>query len=425
MHLLVTVLLVTFFAFILIGTPIVISIGFASTLAILTDGSYDLVLVAQRMFVSLDSFSLLAIPLFILAGDLMLLGGISKRLIRLAESFLCWSRGSLAYVTVVASAFFGAISGSAPATTAAIGSMMYNEMKEKGYNLDFSALLAAFAGTLGVIIPPSIGLVVIGTQTGTSVTKLFMVSAVAGVLLAVAYCFASKLSIAKSTSQMPVKKVSGKEVWDSFKDAIAGIVSPLIILGGIYSGMFTATESAVIAVVYSLIVGIFVYRELNPKVIVDCVIKSALTSSMVLILISVASLYSWLLTVGGTAMQIKNFVLSLNLTPLLFLVVASLIYLLLGMIIEGIPIIVLTAPILFPIAVALGIDPVLFGVITMLNIAYGNVTPPFGLCLFVASGFSKRNIIDMAKKGVFLYSIGMAMIILFCAFPGIIMWIIK
>ena len=359
----------------------------------------------------------------ILAGDLMLHGGISKRLINLALSLLGWMKYSMAYVTIVASAFFGAISGSAPATAAAIGSMMQGEMEKDHYDPDFAAFLGAISGTLGIIIPPSIALVVFGTGTGTSVTKLFIASAIGGIIIALVYCLTAKLSLRKQTQiQAHFSRIDPKNVWAAVKDAFAGIFSPVIILGGIYTGVFTPTEAAVIAVLYSLLVGFLVYRELTVKKMVESVVNSAVTSGMVLILVATASLFSWIMTAAGTGTMLQELVLSIHLNKVTFFLLVNVIYLILGMIMETIPIILLTSPIFLPIAVMLGIDPIHFGVVTVFNLAFGIVTPPFGMNLFVASGYSKRSLVGMVRKGGYYYVIGFALILVLSLCPQLIMW---
>ena len=416
-------LFAVFFALLLLGFPIAWSIGISSLVSILIKGDLALVLIPQRLFVATDSFTLLAIPFFILAGDLMLQGGISKRLINLALSLLGWMKYSMAYVTIVASAFFGAISGSAPATAAAIGSVMQEEMEKDHYDPDFAAFLGAISGTLGIIIPPSIALVIFGTGTGTSVTKLFIASGVGGVIIALVYCLTAKLSLRKEESIKPhFSKIDWKEAGTALKDSFAGIFSPIIILGGIYSGVFTPTEAAVIAVVYSLIVGFFIYKELTVKKTITCIVNSAVTSGMVLILVATASLFSWIMTAAGTGNMLQQLVLSSNLNKVTFFLITNVIYLVLGMIMETIPIILLTSPIFLPIAVMLGIDPIHFGVVTVFNLAFGIVTPPFGMNLFVASGYSKRNLVDMVQRGKYYYAIGFALIIVLSLCPELIMW---
>jgi len=420
-----TILIISFIFFMLIGLPIGFGIGLSSILALLTKSTIPLLVVPQRLFTAIDSFPLLAVPLFIFAGDIMMYGGISQRLVNLAKKTIGWSISGLAYVTIVASAFFGAISGSAAATTAAIGGMMYPEMVNANYRKPFASFLGAIAGTLGILIPPSIALIIYGTQTNTSVGDLFLGGAVVGVIATIIYCLTAKitLSLDKEVKVKAEPLPSWKEFGKAFAEAFWGLLSPIIILGGIYSGVFTATEAAVVAVIYSLFVGFFIYRELTIKRLIDCFVGSALTSSMVLLLVAVASLFSWILTIEGVANIMGGLVVQYGLTTVAFFIVVNILYLIMGMFIETIPIIILCTPIFFPVAQTLGIDPVHFGVITVFNLAYGMVTPPFGLDLFVANGYSKQQIAPMVSCGKWFYLAGFSMIFIFSFFPQLINWI--
>ena len=415
--------MVFFIGLLILGMPIACGIGISSILAIFAKGTLPMMVIPQRLIVAVDSFPLLAVPFFVLAGDVMLQGGISKRLIALAKVMVGKLTGGLAYCTIIASAFFGAISGSAAATTAAIGGMMYFEMLKDQYDEDFTAFLGAISGTLGLLIPPSIALIIYGTQTNTSVGDLFMVSAVAGVITTFVYMLTARLSMKKKGESSAAQTAEKASVWAVFKEAFWGLLSPVIILGGIYSGIFTATEAAAIAVVYSLVVGFFVYRELTIKKLIDAFVSSALTTGMVLLLVSVASLFSWILTVEGVAGMLSRVVSAYGVTLTTFFISVNVIYLILGMFIETIPIIILTTPIFFPMAMALGVNPIHFGVVTVFNLAFGMVTPPFGLDLFVAAGYSKRSIPGMVKAGWPYYISGVALIFLFSFFPQLIMWV--
>lgn len=419
------IMLISFVILVFLGVPIAFGIAIADILAILSKGNLPLTLFPQRFYGSIDSFSLLAIPLFIIAGDLMVYGGISKRLIGFANILLGWSKYSLSYVTIAASAFFAAISGSAPATNAAIGGMMYKEMVSKNYDPDFSAFLGAIGGTLGPLIPPSIPLVVFATQTGASVGKLFVAAAVAGALLAIVYAVTARFTLRKYPNLKPTaQKPTLAKAWVGFKEGIWGLISPLIILGGIYSGLFTATECAVIAVVYSIIVGCFIYKELTIKVMIRSFINSALTSGMVLILVAAASLFSWMLSVEGAAKALSGLVLNFHLSGTFFLLIVTIVYLVLGCFVETIPIIVLTVPIFFPIATSLGINPVHFGILTVFNLVFGIITPPFGVNLFVSAGYSKRGVLEMCWAGRYFFFAGIVMILLYTYVPGVYMWAI-
>lgn len=418
------VLLGAFIALLLIFLPISFCIGLSSVAALLAKGRITLQVVPQRIFTSLDSFTLLSIPLFILVGDIMIEGGISKRLITLANCGVGRMRGGVAYVTIIASAFFGAISGSAIATTSAIGGLMYPEMVSKHYDKSFAAAVGAASGTLGILIPPSIAFIVFGTQTGTSVTSLFLCGAIAGILVAILYMLAAKTQLRKNESVVVDRSARVKgEGFQAFKSAFWGLMAPVIILGGIYSGKFTATESAVIAVVYCLFIGFFIYRELTIEKLIAITIKSAVSSAVILLLIGTAQLFSWVLTIENVGTSLKNFMLGAGLNTLTFLFLVNVIYLVLGMLMETIPIIILTSPILFPIAMALGVDPVHFGVITVVNLAFGLFTPPFGTCLFMANSYSKQPVLAIVAKSKFFFLFGILGILIVTYFPNVFLWI--
>ena len=353
----------------------------------------------------------------------MIEGGIAKRLIALANSIVGRSKSGVSYVTIIASAFFGAISGSAIATTSAIGGLMYPEMVKKNYDKSFAAGVGAASGTLGILIPPSIAFIVFGTQTGTSVTSLFMCGAVVGIIVTILYMVASYMYLRKKAIIVDTEIHTAGTRWKAFREAFWGLLAPVIILGGIYSGKFTATESAVVAVVYCIVIGFFVYRELTVKKLVEITIKSAVSSAAILLLIGTAQLFSWIMTVENVGGALENVIAHSGLNTLTFLLVVNIIYLIFGMLMETIPIIILTAPIMFPIACAFGIDPVHFGVITVVNLAFGLYTPPFGTCLFMANSYSKQPVLDIVAKSRNFYLFGLIGILLVTYFPNIYLWI--
>lgn len=418
------VLLVAFILFLVLFLPISFCIGMSSVLALLVEGGISLQIVPQRIFTAIDSFTLLSIPFFILVGDIMIEGGIARRLIALANRAVGQQKGGVAYVTIIASAFFGAISGSAIATTSAIGGLMYPEMIKKNYDKSFAAAVGAAAGTLGILIPPSIAFIVFGTQTGSSVTSLFLCGAVAGILVAVLYMIAAKMELRNKNILLETEeKESGSDL-KVLKEASWGLFAPVIILGGIYSGKFTATESAVIAVVYCIIIGFFVYRELTIEKMIQITIKSGIASAAILLLIGTAQLFSWVLTIEYVGTMLQNLLLGNGINALTFLLLVNFIYIVLGMLMETLPIIILTAPILFPIAAALGINPVHFGVMTVVNLAFGLFTPPFGTCLFMSNSYSKQPVLDICAKAKYFYLFGILAILLVTYFPNLYLWIL-
>lgn len=378
--------------FLIIGVPIAYSLGLSALLAIFATGTLPTMVFAQRIFTASDSFPLMAIIFFMLSGELMMLGGISQRLVNFATSILGKIRGNLAIISVVTSAFFGAISGSALATTAAIGSIMYPEMVKRGYKGDYTATLQATSGTLGILIPPSIPLVIYGVLTGVSIGDLFLAVVPSGILLTLLYIGAAYVPIIRENMAPNEEVVIKVSFIKAFKEAIWGLLMPVIILGGIYSGIFTPTESAIVACVYAVIVGLFVYKELDVKLIIKSLGKSAITAASVMIIIGCATLFGWVLTSQNIPTMVAKWVISLTDSPIVFLLLVNFVYLIAGMFMETSTIILLVVPLLLPVAVQLGVSPLHFGIITVVNLSLGLITPPFGANLFVSSGITMQPI---------------------------------
>lgn len=411
--------------FIFIGVPIAYSLGLSTLIAILFKGSIPLMVMPQRLFASADSFPLLAVPFFILAGELMQYGGISKRLVDFANELLGWITGSLAHVSIAACAFFAAISGSSAATTAAIGGIMYPEMKKRGYPDDFAAAIQAVGGTLGVVIPPSIPFVIYGTITGASVGDLFLSGIIPGLIAAIAYMLLSYIYVKRHGITSTTHKTSLHKLLISFSQAIWGLLMPGIILGGIYGGIFTPTEAAVVAVVYSLFVGTFVYRELNIKNMQKMFLNAGLTSAMVMTLITMASLFGWVMTIENIPQTTASAILSVANNKWVFLLLVNIVYLVSGMFLDTTAIILLLVPIFFPIASQLGINLVHFGMITVFNLAVGQITPPFGVCLFVASGVSGISLEKLTKQILPYLGLAIILILLFTYIPDISLLLVQ
>lgn len=386
-----TVLIATLFVLLLIGAPIAFSLGISSLAALVVQGDLPLSVIPQRLFTSTDSFVLLAVPFFVLAGELMQNGGISRRLVNFANCLLGWVSGGLALVSIASSAFFAAISGSSAATTAAIGSIMYPEMLKRQYKSDFAAAVQAVGGTLGVVIPPSIPLIIYGVITGTSVGDLFLGGIVPGILGAVAY-MAVAWKISKKHGYMVEERSSFTQTWKAFVDAFWGLLMPVIILGGIYGGVFTPTEAAVVAVVYAIFVGAFIYKELDFKNFYHIFVKAGLTSAMIMLLIATASVFTWIMTINTIPQAIGSTILSFTGNKIILLLLINFVFLVVGMFLDTVAIILLLTPIFFPIVTQLGMDPVHFGVMAVFNLAVGQMTPPFGVCLFVSSGITRVSI---------------------------------
>ena len=375
----------------IIGVPISLSLGVATTAAIAWDPavSVNINTVAQRIFGGLDSTSIMAIAFFVLSGNLMTKGGISRRICDFARSIVGGVRGGMALTLVLACAFFAALSGSAPATVVAIGTMLYGEMTKMGYPEDRTAGLLVVSGGLGPIIPPSIIMVVYATITGASVGDMFKAGmgigiGIALVLMIVVIIYANKEKWPKDEIHFNLKTFMV-----DFFHAIPALMLPIIILGGIYSGLLTATESAAIAVVWSLIAGLFIYKELKFSDLFEIFVTSAKSSAMTLFIIATSTAFAWLFAYAGISAKLVNLVVSMNLSATMFCLVVAVILLIFGTFLEGIATCVLLVPVLWPIAQALGVNVIHFGMIVSIANVVGTMTPPVAVNIFSAASVSK------------------------------------
>ncbi|MGP4105966.1 TRAP transporter large permease [Virgibacillus sp. L01] len=388
-----TTLGILIFLFLLTSVPIFISLGMAAFLAVLFSSDIQPMILIQRLFGGIDQFALMALPFFILAANIMDGGGLSRRILRFSRALVGHLSGGIAMTTQVSSMFFGALSGSSPATVIAIGKIMYPDLLRGGYGKSFSAGLLASAGSVSLIIPPSITLIIFGSVTGVSVGSLFIAGIGAGLVFGLSsilyiYIYAKKNDLPKDN------KSSFNELALSFGKAIWALLIPVIILGGIYSGIFTPTEAAGISAVYAFVIGFFVYKELTLKKMYTICVESAITSAQVLVLVAAAQVLGWVLTRARLPQMVAEFISENITSAILFLLILNLILLLLGMFMEGVAAIIVTAPLLYPAALALGIDPVHLGIIMIANLAIGMYTPPFGMNIFVTQTVTK---IDMAE----------------------------
>jgi len=390
----------TMFLLMFIGVPIALSLGVASlvTMVFATNSSPSVII--QKAFSSLDSFPLMAIPFFILAGVLMSHGGISKRLLNLATVLIGFIAGGLAMVTVLASMFFAAISGSGPATVAAIGSFMIPSMKEKKYDSGFAAAITASAGSIGVLIPPSIPLVMYGVVGTVSIGSMFLAGIIPGILLGIALMVTSYITAKKQGYQGTGEIPGFKDILKALNEAKLALLIPVIILGGIYGGFFSPTESAAVASLYALIIGVFVYKELDWKSVYDSFSSAALTNAATVIIIGFSISFAFLMTRERIPVIIADFIVNISDSLLIIILVINLFLLIVGMFIDTISAIVILTPILLPVVTPLGVDPVHFGVILVMNLAIGFVTPPLGVNLFVATTVGKVQFEKIVKAMV-------------------------
>ncbi|GAB3070731.1 TRAP transporter large permease [Salinicoccus sesuvii] len=398
----IAILIVSLLILFLLGVPVAISLGLSSALALFIAGDMPLATVAQRSFVALDSFPLMAIPLFILAGVIMEYGGISQKLINLANALTGHVTGGLAIVTVVTTLFFAAISGSSVAATAALGSILIPAMIRRGYHKEFAGGVQAVSGTLGIILPPSIPLILYGVAAGASIGDLFVASMLPGIIIGLGLVVTVYL-IAKRRDYTKERKATGKEVMNAFWEAIPAVIMPFIILGGIYSGIFTATEAAAVAVVYAFIISIFVYKGIGFSNIRTVLTTATETTASIMFILATAGLFSWILTIENVPQQVAQSITSVTDSTVIFLLLVVVLLLFIGMFMETNASIIILAPILVPIASEIGVDPVHFGVVMIVALALGMVTPPLGLNLFIVGRIGKIRIDQLTRALIPFY----------------------
>jgi C4-dicarboxylate transporter DctM subunit len=380
----IALLFISFFVLMFLNIPIAVSLGTAAIVTIVCGINVPLVITAQTMFNGINSFPLMAIPFFILAGNLMGEGGISRQLVKFINLFFSRIRGGLGMVAIGASMFFAAISGSCPATTAAIGAVMVPEMEKNGYDKLFTAATVASAGTLGQIIPPSIPMVTYCVIAGTSVSKLFLAGVGPGILMGifmmgVAYYYAVKHKIAKVKTE-----ITFKTVIKTLSTSIWALIMPLIILGGIYSGIFTPTEAGAVAAVYGFIVGVFIYRDLKIRNIPKVICNSAVGSAVIMLIMAVVSTFGFVLAREHIPQIIAESLLSITRNKYVLLFLFNIIVLIAGCFLQSSAAIALLTPILLPVLTSVGINPYMVGIIFIVNLGIGMITPPVGSCLYVA-----------------------------------------
>lgn len=381
-----TILFGTFLVLLLLGVPVAISIGLTS-LVVLMNQDYSLIVLPQRMFAGADSFPLVAVPFFILAGDLLAHGKVSEKLVQFAESILGFLKGGLWVVSVMASMFFAAISGSGAATTAAVGTPLIPELRKKNYNEEFSAALIAAGGCTGIVIPPSVPMIIYAVIADQSVAKLFLNGFIPGILMCLSL-IAAALYVAYKNNYPKGAPFSFPNIWRTFKGAIWGLMTPIIILGGIFSGAFTPSEAAVIAVDWALFVAIFIYRDMGWRDIFKIVTRSAVTMSVIMFIIATSNTLSWILANWQIPNMIANSILSMSENKFVLLLLINVIILLAGIFMETASALIILTPVFLPLVITLGVDLTHFGLIMVMGLSIGMITPPVAINLYVASTIS-------------------------------------
>ncbi len=406
------------FFFLLLGVPVAFGMLVSAIVMLFVMGTFDTQIVAQNLIAGANSFSLMAIPFFILTGEIMNAGGISKRIVNLASALVGHIRGGLGYVTIIAGMIFASLSGSAVADTAALGAILIPMMIAKGYRKDQASGLVASSGILGTVLPPSIPMILLGVVGGVSITKLFMGGIIPGIIMAIGMSIAWFFVSRKNPGEV-LPRATKKEIWKAFIGSIWALFLPVIIIVGLRGGVFTPTEAGVVAAVYSLIISLG-YREIKLNAIVNTFLESAKTTGVVMFLAASAMVTAYVITVAQVPAEIAASLTSITDHPTVLLLIIMLLLLVVGAVMDLTPAVLIFTPVLLPVVTSVGIDPVYFGILMIMNLSIGLITPPVGTVLYVAAGISKISIIDITRGVWPFILVYVIVLILLVLFPGIV-----
>ena len=410
-----TVLFVSLIIFLILNVPVGIAIGLSSWTSVLLNPRLSDSFIVQQLISGSDSFPIMAIPLFILAGELMAAGGVSKRILNVCSAFFGRITGGLAIVTVVVCMFFAAVSGSGPATVAAVGTMVIPTMLDKGYSKSFSLACVACAGCIGVIIPPSIPMVIYGVSTSTSISAMFLAGFAPGILIGIVLCLVCYFYCKKQGWKGDDRKYTLKEKLKVVWDSKFALIEPVIILGGIYGGIFTPTEAAAVAAVYAFVCGVFIFRELNFGNIYQTIAAACSTNGTTMVIIGCATAFTRVLTIQQIPAMITQAILNFSTNKVVILILINILLLIVGCFMDTTPAMMVLSPILLPVATSLGLSPVHFGIIMVVNLAIGFITPPLGINLFVAARIGDVKL-EVVCQGIIRFIIAMIVCLLAITF---------
>ena len=418
----ITVLLGTFLVCLAIGVPVAICLGVSSAAYLIFYADIPLVVFSQKIFSGVDSFVLLCIPGFIMAGSLMNGGGITDRIIRFASSGVGWIRGGLGLTNIAGSMLFAGISGTAVAEAASIGAVMIPGMKREGYPVSFAAAITAAASTVGPIIPPSVPMIIVGALSGVSVGRMFMAGAIPGILLGLGMMLVCYIiSVRKNYPRQPWK--GWRELWDSFRGAFWALMLTVLIVGGLLSGLVTPTETAILACVYAFVVGVYIYKGITLRDVPKIMIDSAVTSAALLALVGIASVFGWIMANEEIPQTIAKGMLAISTNKYVVILLINILLLIVGMFMETIAALIILFPPLLAVATGVGIDPIHFATFAVLNLMIGLTTPPVGICLFVCANIGKTPLSAVIKE-VFPFLVGnIGVLFLVSYIPQLSLWL--